>query len=199
MTQPISNPLPVWHDIDGTLLDGGSVYVGTAGSDPETSAIATYWDKELTQPALQPLETRGGFIVRGANPAAVFVAEEDYSIRSRNLSGSEVIYRSSVTIAGTQYQPLDPDLTAISNLVTTGYGRDLLTLSSQAALKSATGIPDPLPLAGGTVTGNINRSSAGPHIYHTDATFTSGRLFVIANGAADPSALLGAVVFELEP
>jgi len=199
MTQPISNPLPMWHDIDGTLLDGGSIYIGATGTDPEISPLDTYWDKELTQVAPQPLSTRGGYIVRGSNPSAVYIAEEDYSVRSRNLSGSEVLYRSSVTAIGTAYQPLDSDLTAIAALATTTYGRDLLTLANQAALKAATGIADPLPLAGGTVTGNISRSGAGPHIYHTDATFVSGRLFVIANGAADPSSAIGDIVLELEP
>jgi len=196
MTLPIINPLPLWHDIDGTLLDGGSIYIGEAGANPETTPVATFWDKELTQAATQPLRTRGGYIVRGANPAAVYIAEDDYSVRAKNLSGAEVLYRSEVTTTGTQYQPLDSDLTAIAALATTSYGRALLTLANQNALKAATGIPDPLPLAGGTVTGNVNRSGAGPHIYHVDGALTSGRLFIIENGAADPSSLPGDIVFE---
>ena len=101
-------------------------------------------------------------------------------------------------MAGVEYQPLDSDLTAIAALATTAYGRALLTLSNQAALKAATGIPDPLPLAGGTVTGNVTRVSAGPHLYHTNAAYVSGRVFVTALGAADPTSLAGDVWYEKE-
>jgi len=198
MTLAIINPLPLWRDLDDSLLDGGYIYVGVAEDNPETAPVITYWDRELTQIATQPLRTRGGYIVRGANPSAVYVAESDYSIKAKDLSGAEVLYRSTVTATGVSYQPLDSDLSAIAALATTSYGRALLTLANQAALKAATGIPDPLPLAGGTVTGNINRAGSGPHLYHATAGFTSGRLFVTENGAADPTSLPGDVWLEKE-
>jgi hypothetical protein len=88
-------------------------------------------------------------------------------------------------------QPLDADLTAIAALATTPYGRGLLILANQAALKSATGIPDPLAAVGGTVTGNILRGGAGAHIYHNTVGMNSGRVFLTAEGAADPTSLAG--------
>lgn len=45
--------------------------------------------------------------------------------------------------------------------------------------------------AGGAVSGNITRSSAGPHLYHTTAAFSSGRVFYTAVGASDPTSLAG--------
>jgi hypothetical protein len=50
-----------------------------------------------------------------------------------------------------------------------------------------------LGLAGGTVTGNILRSSAGGHLYHTTAAMTSGRVFLTTSASADPTSLAGDV------
>lgn len=48
-----------------------------------------------------------------------------------------------------------------------------------------------LAAVGGEVTGNIVRHSAGPHLYHTNAAFGSGRVFYTAAGASDPTSLAG--------
>jgi hypothetical protein len=45
----------------------------------------------------------------------------------------------SIAVAGTDYQAVDSDLTAIAALTTTAFGRGLLTLADQAALLSAAG------------------------------------------------------------
>jgi len=45
--------------------------------------------------------------------------------------------------------------------------------------------------AGDTITGNLVRGSAGPHLYHTNASFTSGRVFFTAVGAGDPTSQPG--------
>ncbi len=52
-----------------------------------------------------------------------------------------------------------------------------------------------LPLAGGTVTGNIVRSAKGIHPYFNDAAMTSGKIFIQAIGA-DPTEAAGDIVFE---
>lgn len=192
MTTAINNPFPLWLDKDGTLLDGGSIYVGTANADPESSPITVYYDAALTIVAAQPLRTRGGYVVNeNGNPTGIYCAPDDYSIRARDFDGNQVLYKSTILVAEVAYQPLDSDLTAIAALATTAYGRALLILANQAALKAATGIPDPIPAIGGTTTGNITRSGAGVHTYHTDGTFTSGRIFKTASGAGDPTSLPG--------
>lgn len=199
MTTAINNPLPLWLDKDGTLLDGGSIYIGTAGADPQSSPITVYWDEALTIVAAQPLRTRGGYIVNAGNASRVFGAPDDYSIRVRDFDGNQVLYVASTLVESTAFQPLDSDLTAIAALATTAYGRGLLTLANQAALKAATGIPDPIPAIGGTTTGNITRSGAGVHLYHNNGALTSGRVFVTANGAADPTSLPGDIWLEEAP
>lgn len=191
MTQRLDNPFPLFLDPQGQPLQNGYVYMGEAGQDPESNPLATFWDEGLSIPAEQPFRTRGGYIVNGANTAFVYAAGDDYSLRVRDTAGGELLFFSSVAVAGQQYQPLDSDLTAIAALATTPFGRTLLTLANQAALKAATGIPDPLPAAGGAVTGNITRQGAGPHLYHTDGAFTSGRVFLTNHDAADPTSLPG--------
>lgn len=193
MTVRLANPFPLFLDSDGSLLHNGFIYMGEPGQDPELHPLPTFWDEELTIAAEQPFRTRGGYIVDGANPAFVFAAGDDYSIRVRDASGGELLFLASTSITGEQYQPLDSDLTAIAALATTTFGRNLLTLANQAALKAATGIPDPLPLAGGNVTGNIGRQGAGTHLYHVDGALSSGRVFLTNHDAADPTSQPGDV------
>lgn len=198
--QPLDNPPPLFFDQHGALLDAGSVYIGTSGADPQTSPITVYWDSALTIAATQPLRTRGGVVVNNGSPALVYIGETDYSLRVRDADGSLVSYFPSVTSAtATAYQPLNANLTAIAALITTTFGRSLLTAADAAALRSLAGIVASLALTGGTMTGNILRSSAGPHLYHTDGSFTSGRVFVTAAGASDPTSQDGDVWIELAP
>jgi hypothetical protein len=49
---------------------------------------------------------------------------------------------------------------------------------------------------GDTMSGNLVRQSAGPHLYHVTAAFGSGRVFVTAAGAADPTSLAGDIWLE---
>lgn len=44
-----------------------------------------------------------------------------------------------------------------------------------------------LPLAGGTVTGAITRSGAGPHLYHVNSAFASGGVYTQQQAVALPS------------
>lgn len=52
-----------------------------------------------------------------------------------------------------------------------------------------------LPLAGGTVTGNIVRSAKGVHPYFNSASATGGQIYMQAAGA-DPTANPGDIVLE---
>jgi len=197
MAQRINNPFPLFLDTDGSLLYGGFVYIGVAGQDPEANPLALFWDKDLTNAIADlPLRTLGGMIYNGDSPAFVFAAGDDYSIRVRNSDGEIVFFVSSIKVTGEQFQPLDSDLTAIAALATTTYGRGLLTLANQAALRAATGIPDPIPAIGGNVSGNIVRLSAGPHGYWTDEAYVSGRQLVTAHDGSDPTSLAGDLWFK---
>jgi len=181
----LSNPVPLFLDTRGALMDGGHVYVGAANDDPQTNPIDLFWDIALTIPATQPLRTIAGRIVNGVTPSNVFFAEVDFSMRTTDVNGVLCDYSPTVFTSTSAFQPLDSDLTAISALACTSFGRNLLTLANTAALKAATGIPDCLPLTGGTVTGNILRSGAGVHGYWSDTAMTGGKTYISATGAGD--------------
>ena len=195
--QRLSNPVPMFLDVRGDLLDNGSIYIGVANQDPQLNPITVYWDVANTIPALQPLKTLGGVIVNKSTRAYIFYPDGDVSIRVRDADGSmitDVPSLNAINPASTAYQPLNSNLTALAALTSqTSYGQNLLTLANQAALQAAVGYVAGLPLGGGAVTGNITRSGAGVVPYFSDAAMTGGRIFVTAVGAADPTSLTGDV------
>lgn len=193
--QRVNNPVPIFLDARGQLLDGGRIYVGVTDGDPETDPIAVFWDEDLTQPAPQPIRTLGGRIVNGTQPASIFVAQDDYSMRILDVNGAQLDYIPSVYMNTDAFQPKDSDLTDIAALTTTVFGRSLLTLADQAALKTATGIPDSLPLAGGTVSGTITRQGGGGHWYWHSNGLPSGRIFLTPASDPDPTSQAGDVWF----
>jgi len=199
MTVRVSNPFPFFLDRAGLPLDGGSIYVGTVGDDPEISPVTVYLNKEMTITVAQPLSVIGGLSCNDGNPVMFYVNATNYSLRVRDADGAEVFYVASAVVDNSDWQPVDSDLTAIAALATTPYGRGVLEMASASALRSYVGVVDALPLSGGTVTGNIVRSGAGPHPYFTDASFTSGRIFITEVGAADPTSALGDQWIVLAP
>jgi hypothetical protein len=86
----VQSPFPLITDIDGQPLEDGYIWIGTANLNPITNPIAVYWDAALTQPAAQPIRTRGGYPVNAGTPARLYVGS-DYSIQVQNKNGS-VIY-----------------------------------------------------------------------------------------------------------
>lgn len=70
----------VFPDVDGQALENGSIYVGTAGLDPIANQVTVYWDQALTQPAAQPIRTKGGYPVNSGVISAIYTGLADYSI-----------------------------------------------------------------------------------------------------------------------
>lgn len=192
----LGNPFPYFIDSEGALLHAGQIYIGAAGTNPEIeeNRISVFWDSALTLPAPQPLTTIGGYIVDGETPSNIFFAEADYSMMVRDANGHQVAYSPSAAEAGgAVYQPLDADLTAISAIATTPFGRTLLALANAAALKAAAGVTD---FTGGTVTSNITRNGGGVHVYFAEAGYTGARIVgVNAAGTADATANPGDMQF----
>ena len=93
-TELVKPPYPLFSDANGEELNNGYIYIGTAGSDPESNPITVYWDSAKTTPAAQPLRTLNGLIVRGNSPAKVW-AGSDYSIKVKDKSN--VVVRSSLS------------------------------------------------------------------------------------------------------
>lgn len=198
MTRRVGNPFAPYLDLRGLPLTG-RLYLGVEGLDPETDPIDAFFDAALTIAAPQPIVVVGGVVRNAGNPALLYVAKENFSMRTRDEDGGQVIYLPNAAIDGAQFQPLDADLTAIAALSTTAYGRELLALADATALRAYAGIVASLPLTGGTVSGAILRTSAGAHPYISDAAYTASRIHITANGAANPNTTTGDIWIELEP
>ena len=189
--QQVRNPIPIYLDARGLLMDAGKIYIGEANADPLANPITVYWDEALTIVAAQPIRTLGGRTVNVTNPAPIFIAEDDFSMRITDFDDVLVDYSPSVFADSAAFQPLDADLTTISGQANTPYGLALLTLTNQAALATATGIPNPLPLTGGTVSGGINRQGAGTY-YYGAAGLTGCRIFnPLPVGSTNPASQPG--------
>jgi len=86
----IQSPFQQLFDTNGSPLDDGYVYIGTANANPETSPIAIYWDDAGTIPAAQPLRTLNGYLVRSGTPARVYTAADDFSMTVKDRQGRVV-------------------------------------------------------------------------------------------------------------
>ncbi|MEN9761928.1 MAG: hypothetical protein RI906_1754 [Pseudomonadota bacterium] len=94
----IQPPFPIFTDTDGSPLENGYVWLGTANQDPQANPIAAYWDAALTITAPQPIRTSGGYPARSGAPARLYV-NSDYSIRVQNKNGSQVYSAPEATEA----------------------------------------------------------------------------------------------------
>jgi len=97
----VASPFQQFFASDGTPLEAGSIYVGVAGMNPQTSPVSVYWDEAGTIPAAQPLRTSAGYIVRNGSPARVYLSEDDYSLLALDSKGRVVFTESSVTSIST--------------------------------------------------------------------------------------------------
>lgn len=114
MAQPtFSAPLPLLLDLNGNGLSGGSVYIGVAGSDPQTFPQTCYWDAAGTIPASQPIATQSGYFVNAGNVAQLY-GPTNYSIRVLDSNGVLVFYQPTVSNA------LAGPLTLAANGLTVG-------------------------------------------------------------------------------
>jgi hypothetical protein len=86
----IEVPFPVFYDRAGEPLENGYVWIGQANLNPQTNPIQVYFDKNLTQPAAQPLRTLAGYIANAGTPAQVYVDAVDFSILVQDKNGTMV-------------------------------------------------------------------------------------------------------------
>ena len=88
---------PTFTDSDGSPLDDGYVWIGTAGSaTPIASPQTAYWDAGLTQVVTQPVRTRGGYPLNAGAIGRLYVAG-DYSILVRNRNGYDLYSATNAT------------------------------------------------------------------------------------------------------
>jgi len=92
----IQPPFPTFSEADGSPLEDGYIWIGTANLNPITTPISVYWDAALTLPAAQPIRTQGGYPVNSGTPARLYV-NSDYSIQVQNSKGSVVYSAPAAT------------------------------------------------------------------------------------------------------
>lgn len=111
----IESPFPSFNDTDGSPLNNGYVYVGSANLNPVTDPIPVYWDAALTQPAAQPIRTINGYLSRNGSPGRIYTNFITYSFRVTNNKGEQVFsdlnYIDPTSSAGSTYQQV---ITAIA-------------------------------------------------------------------------------------
>lgn len=73
-------------DNDGSVLDGGKLWIGAAGKSAEANPVNVFWDQKHTEPAQQPIQVENGIVRRDGHPAIIFV-DRDHSITVRNRFG----------------------------------------------------------------------------------------------------------------
>lgn len=86
----ITPPFPIFSDRDGTPLEDGYIWIGTANQDARTNPIAVYWNNILTEPAAQPIRTLGGYPSRFGTPGQLFISAQVYSILVQDKRGTLV-------------------------------------------------------------------------------------------------------------
>lgn len=72
MSIQIGQTYQVLQDIEGKPLDGGYVFVGKRGQNPEQNPIEIYYDAACTIPASNPVRTLNGYFSRNGTPVNVF-------------------------------------------------------------------------------------------------------------------------------
>lgn len=154
----IDEPFQLFHDIDGTPLEDGYIYIGESGLDPITNQINIFSDAALSLPMAQPVRTIGGYPMSAGTPTKLFSMAGDYSMTVLNKRGT-LIY----TALSASYNVLNMGVSfsSLESFRASNYG------GSQAIIEAAnegstTGrmILVATGTSGGVPTTEINRFSA---------------------------------------
>jgi hypothetical protein len=94
------NPYDIFIGLDGKPLNGGYIYVGVAGQDPEVAPVSIFWDTAGTIPAAQPLRTLNGYLSNGGSPARIAL-NGSYSVRVRDKKLRQVYFEPNALITAT--------------------------------------------------------------------------------------------------
>ena len=165
----IQSPFQQLFDTNGSPLDDGYVYIGTANANPETSPIAIYWDDAGTIPAAQPLRTLNGYIVRSGTPARVYTALEDFSMTVKDRQGRVVFsVLDATSLSNLQSSLASSSGSSLVGFLQAGTGAQLRTVQSK--LRDVVSVQD---------FGAVGDGVVDDTLAFTDArTASSGRYYV---------------------
>tara|TARA_R110000850_G_scaffold152818_1_gene276067 strand:+ start:563 stop:4246 length:3684 start_codon:yes stop_codon:yes gene_type:complete len=80
MVAKVSDPYPVFYDLEGDPLEAGYIYIGEYELDPVGNPKPAYWDVALTVPAAQPVRTLAGRPINEGSQIGVLYVSGEYSI-----------------------------------------------------------------------------------------------------------------------
>lgn len=111
----LRTPLPVqpnlyMTDTAGRPLDGGKVYFGESGKDPETYPIDIFYDEALTIAAPQPVTTKNGFLSASGNIIGIYGTADSYSVKVLDAHDVQVLYLPSMTNSDSFVALLDAEI-----------------------------------------------------------------------------------------
>lgn len=87
MGNMVLNPIAFFTDTQGNPLQGGSVYVGVADTNPVTNPVTVYQDPAMTIPMTQPLRTVGGYVSLNGSPQPIYTNVPSYSLMALDSRG----------------------------------------------------------------------------------------------------------------
>lgn len=93
------NPFEFFVDTAGDPLDSGFVWVGEPNKYPKAFPVVAYYDEALTIPALMPLRTSNGYIVRNGSPAFLFI-DGNYSILVEDKNHQQIFHVPDFLMSG---------------------------------------------------------------------------------------------------
>lgn len=148
-----------------------------------TTPVDTYSDPDLTTPNTNPVvaDADGRF-------GQIWLGPDDYKYVLKDADGVTLVTVDDFNVPDAPpsfADALDNFLAGTSPLPIANGGTN--ATSAATAISNLGG----LPAAGGTVTGNITRSTKGVHMYWNPAGCTSGEVFITASGASDPTSAAG--------
>lgn len=169
---------PLFTDSDGSPLDDGFIWIGTAGSgDPINNPQTAYWDAALTQAVTQPVRTRGGYPLNAGAIGRMYVAG-DYSISVANRNGS-VMYGATNAVWSNTGDVSGPASAVSGNIVTFDGATGKLIQNGGKALPSGSvvGTTDTQTLTNKTITENVqiistNTNAVPSTVYVMTASLT---------------------------
>jgi hypothetical protein len=128
--QIIEQPYPIFTDADGDPLENGYIWIGVENLNPITDPVAVYWDAALTQPAVQPIRTQGGYPVNAGTPARLYVSVR-YSILVQD--------RNAITVYSAQSETALTSSDAITFLQA---GAGAVTRTAQSKMRETVSVLD---------------------------------------------------------
>ena len=185
----IQPPYPIFTEADGSPLENGFVYIGTANLDPVANPIAVFWDAALTIPAAQPIRTLNGYPSRNGTPARLYVGS-DYSIRVNDSKGVTVYSAPAATERWSNVVVTGADASEV-NFLQAGAGAQPRT--AQAKLRDVVSVKDFGAVGDGIANDRAAIQAAfnsgAKSVYFPSGTYSVGDFLANGEKAIDLSAL----------